>query len=713
MSPHTLILTVRLLDGRYYGAGDWPPSPFRLFQALVAAAHTGRAVDDAEMSALLWLESRPAPIIAAPKARQASNTTYYVPRNGADAFGGNLARAAQKRDPKFSKPHFFDAGVPLIYLWSVDTGTEHAETITQLADLLYQLGRGVDMAFAVAETLETQEAERRLADYPGTIFWPTSGGSGFRLRCPQAGQSLQSLVSRHAAQLNRLREGNFRQVPPPAFAEVGYGCPPVRFVFDLRCSGADGGFVSQPLASVAALVEILRNQAAERLRAHHADLTERVVIGRGAEEADKPLRIRIIPLPSIGHAQANQDIRRVVVEVPPNCPIPAADIDWAFAGLTLGVDEETGEIAGPVLIPATDPEDMLRHYGIADAKADEARIWRTVTPVALPMARRPGRRDGATRATAEAGAVQAVRQALRHIGYSGQAIVRRIQREPFDTQGQIAAAFQHGRFAANRLYHVDIEFSQPVAGPIVIGDGRYFGLGLFRPVRDIRRDMAVFSISPTHRLTHADRGPFLDAVRRALMALARDASGQVSRLFSGHEPDGAAACSGTHDHVFLAVEDQDGDGFLDRLLLIAPWRVDRTSKVWRERREQFERVSAALATVRAGKLGVFALGGPGPLADDDRIIRRSRTWISATPYVPTRYPKPKDDLRTWLVGDLIRECARRGIPEPHVDIIETRAGLRGRLIATARLGFAVAVSGPLMLGRDSHAGGGLFVADNV
>ena len=134
---------------------------------------------------------------------------------------------------------------------------------------------------------------------------------------------------------------------------------------------------------------------------------------------------------------------------------------------------------------------MLRHYGIADAKADEARIWRTVTPVALPVARPPGKRDGTTRATAEAGAVQAMRQALRHIGYQGQAIVRRIQREPFDTQGQIATAFHHGRFAANRLYHVEIEFSQPVAGPIVIGDGRYFGLGLFRPVRDIRRDISV------------------------------------------------------------------------------------------------------------------------------------------------------------------------------------------------------------------------------
>ncbi|MGY6217850.1 type I-G CRISPR-associated protein Csb2 [Methylolobus aquaticus] len=52
MPIHALWVSLRFLDGRYYGAGDWPPSPFRLLQALVAAANTGRAADDAELTAL-------------------------------------------------------------------------------------------------------------------------------------------------------------------------------------------------------------------------------------------------------------------------------------------------------------------------------------------------------------------------------------------------------------------------------------------------------------------------------------------------------------------------------------------------------------------------------------------------------------------------------------------------------------------------------------
>ena len=42
MASRALLIEVRLLDGRYHGAGDWPPAPFRLFQALVAGAYGGR-----------------------------------------------------------------------------------------------------------------------------------------------------------------------------------------------------------------------------------------------------------------------------------------------------------------------------------------------------------------------------------------------------------------------------------------------------------------------------------------------------------------------------------------------------------------------------------------------------------------------------------------------------------------------------------------------
>ena len=36
---HSLVISIRLYDGRYHGAGEWPPAPARLFQALRIAVN--------------------------------------------------------------------------------------------------------------------------------------------------------------------------------------------------------------------------------------------------------------------------------------------------------------------------------------------------------------------------------------------------------------------------------------------------------------------------------------------------------------------------------------------------------------------------------------------------------------------------------------------------------------------------------------------------
>jgi CRISPR-associated protein Csb2 len=66
-----------------------------------------------------------------------------------------------------------------------------------------------------------------------------------------------------------------------------------------------------------------------------------------------------------------------------------------------------------------------------------------------------------------------------------------------------------------------------------------------------------------------------------------------------------------------------------------------------------------------------------------------------------------------LARDLSAECVRRGLPAPAaVEILECKGVANGGgLKARARLRFATAVHGPLLLGRDSHRGGGLFAAD--
>jgi len=719
MSLPALIVTVRLLDDRYHGEGDWPPSPFRLFQALLAGAQCGRCATAEELDALRWLEGLDPPIIAAPKSRRAKLTTSYVPGNLGDAFGGDLAKAAKKRNPKNSQPRLLDADLPFLYVWTVHDHGDHAPHIVRLAERLYQLGRGIDFAHATAAVIEMSEAETRLKSHAGTLHYPTPGGTGPTLRCPARQHSLDSLIIRHAGQMNRLQGGRFRQAPPPRYVNVAYDCPPSRRHYTLESTETVGQFSPQPLTKIAQLTETIRDLVAARLAPHYPGQVGRYLTGRDASADDKLRRIRLIPLPSIGHHHVNRDIRRLMIEIPPNCPIPDADIHWAASGLNLAVDLDMGEppaLAGPVLVPSHF-DAMTAHYGVNDDGETRARLWRTVTPVVLPRVSATKRKANEPEADDEIHSVRAIRQALRHAGLDQPATVRRVQREPFESGGARAGDFAHGsRFAAGRLRHVEILFDQVIAGPLLLGDGRFYGLGLFHPVAGIHRDLFTLPLLPDNRPPLTQWRPFLTAVRRALMSLDRDLNdahlGRPGRLFSGHEADGAPARSGRHDHVFLAADDRDGDGLIDRLLIVAPWRADRSAgEASPAQQRQFEQVADSLKTIRAGKLGIIQVGPAAMPVDDDPITGLARHWISRTPYRATRHARKKAGLDQALVQDIRLECLRRGLPEPEIEIVHIPAAHPDGLQCWARLRFAVAVAGPLLLGRDSHAGGGMFIVE--
>ena len=80
--------------------------------------------------------------------------------------------------------------------------------------------------------------------------------------------------------------------------------------------------------------------------------------------------------------------------------------------------------------------------------------------------------------------VAAVHVALRQAGVRGVAVEVRVQREPFDGRGFRAEVFADGtRFEKERLWHIELTLDRPVTGPLVIGDGRFLGLGVMAPAR--------------------------------------------------------------------------------------------------------------------------------------------------------------------------------------------------------------------------------------
>jgi CRISPR-associated protein Csb2 len=191
----------------------------------------------------------------------------------------------------------------------------------------------------------------------------------------------------------------------------------------------------------------------------------------------------------------------------------------------------------------------------------------------------------------------------------------------------------------------------------------------------------------------------------------------VPAVLSGHD----LPAGNRHERAFYLPEDADGDGFIDHLVVHAPGGLDAPSR----------RVLGALARLwtRDGlewQVILEAMGASEQFADSSCLLRSSREWRSATPYLHPWYVKK----RFTVEDQLRRECRERGLPEPvdlaPVDEVEVSAGSRRRPIhfhrfrskrgltqpdrhgSFWRLVFPEPVRGPLALGFGCHFGLGLF-----
>lgn len=739
-----LLIAVRFHDGRYHGRPEWPPSPARLFQALVSGAARGGKLNEEDARALGWLETLQPPVVAAPAMRRGHGFRNFVPNNDLDAVGGDPERIGKIRAPKLIRPILFDAETPLLFIWGFDDAPDaraHARQICFISERLYQLGRGVDMAWASGEVIDETEADARLAAHGGAVHRRSETGAGATLAAPGEG-SLESLIARHQKMRVRFqtlyeskssrKEPNragqlFAQPPKPRFREIAYDSPPRRLLFDLV-----GARTPWRLDRVVTLTELVRDAAARRLEEGlpgRADMIRNTIIGRrDGDKADLAARVRVTALPSIGHPHADHAIRRVLVEIPANSPLRADSVEWAFSGLeaiAVTIDPETGEVRDELTLASAVERGMLAHYGI---EAAPARVWRTVTPIALPAARRridpeKLRREKAARANApekewvakkgeeraaeERNAASAAQEALRHAGPDARVNAMRLQREPFEAKGPRAEAFApETRFAKERLWHVEIEFAEPQRGPLVLGDGRYLGLGLLAPAH---RADGVLAFAIVDGLAEdASAQTLTYALRRAVLARVQEELGAGKPLplyFTGHESNGAPSRGGHHAHVAFAY-----DEIARRLLVIAPHVLERRSPR-RDEEQNWRLLAAAMRRfdeLRAGPAGKLRLAHLLFDETSDPLFALSRQWRSATAYRVTRH-RDRADPAAALVADIKDECRRLGLPRLDIEVVQTKGvpavGLTGR----ARLHFAVAVSGPILIGRDRHFGGGLFV----
>lgn len=490
-----LCIEAHFLAGRYHGRRserertyfphEWPPNPYRLFQALIAAGNIGfrrTEFSDAKKEALRWLERREAPEIICPAARRATVVRLYVPNNDMDKVARAWAagKAPEKqpnelRTDKDLRPHELAEDGPVRFLWPIaeeewEAARPYAEMLCEEARHLHCLGLGIDLVAGNGRILSAQERNA----LSGETWIPDAGGIGWRV--PMAG-SLDELIGRYADQKKRVQAGRGRgaeryvapPAPPMMYREVGYMRRAEgrrRSVHAFALADQGGAFRSFDPRDAVVVAAWLRHAAHERAKAMKLDAAfiERFICGHGDSAETKNDRFSYLPLPTIAPKGRDGRIRRVLLAEPfGGGGGKAQGVARRLAGASL-VEDGTGEIKAD--LRAIDPYDD----GVTLRYLRKARAFGSVTPLVLP-----GRDDFRTRK-----AHALVLKALAQAGYTTPVVEITLQREPVFPGAEVARAYRVPAYLKGfPRTHAIITFAEEVPGPVVIGAGRHIGLGLF------------------------------------------------------------------------------------------------------------------------------------------------------------------------------------------------------------------------------------------
>lgn len=485
MTRH-LCISVTLIDPLFHGKSDgdepeWPPSPMRLFQALVAGSLCGcRSTEwsSAKEEAYRWLERRTPPMIIAPPGRRATAYTLFVPNNDADKRFERQDRLTSKivRPCRLiSKETDAGNGLTMRYLWAIqeDEWAEsrpHTEVLCREARHLIALGWGIDHAVAEGRVL----ADDTAAALVGRRWraWRIRRSGQKQSRIPIDG-SLQDLVMVHTSFVNRINGKRFappqklRRFDAVAYLPVSTFPPRPHVAFELPKGMA---FRQEKAVVVAAMLRSLACRCAKDDSHLFPGGSETYVAGHGPRTEDGRLadqrwpRFSYLPLPSIGHEHADGMIRRLLVAEP-----FGGDGDhawWAQQRLRNEVLQDKQGDARGVLLDLWRPSSS-RLVGRYVRGSQE---WFSVTPVVLP-----GLDDG-KQPKAERLFLKAAAQSQIPIGAIEEVILRKAPFWP-------GAAHPRHYFVPEYLrgfarWHAMVRFREPVPGPLAIGAGRHVGMGL-------------------------------------------------------------------------------------------------------------------------------------------------------------------------------------------------------------------------------------------
>ena len=523
-------IEVNFLTGRFVATyhndrqqHEWPPHPARLFSALVDAWADTDVPDRSERSALEWLESQKPPDINASEAVPRTTVTHFVPVNDAkmpiksyeqwskqvsilssqsDAnlslSNGELTKKTKKLDKKLEnaieeavamlpeqrkkQSRFYPSVTPedprVVFLWNLSPPDDIAKVLDGLLLRVARLGHSSSL---VSCRLVTEGLEATLK----------AGDEGISLRTVRRGQltEIERQFTRHKGINPRsLPYTNIRYRPT---AEMSSQTDSIRrpntaadwIIFEFMPGSRSfpaSRVVEMATAMRRAIISYAKEPIPEEISGHTPD-------GRPTSLP----HIAFLPLPNVGYEHSDGRLLGLAVSL----PNVVGDSTRRALYRAIGHWEST---KGEILELALGTESVVclhRQRGPATLISLRPNVWGrpskrwiSATPVALP--RHPGQLSGGTaakQAKAWKEAESTVSLTCTHVDLPKPISVE-VSNSPYANGIRPANWFpiftqpvKDRRPIRRQLVHASVTFEHPIRGPLILGAGRFVGMGLMRP----------------------------------------------------------------------------------------------------------------------------------------------------------------------------------------------------------------------------------------
>ena len=496
------VLEIEYLNGVSYASeptnrnkAEWPPHPDRVFMSLVASwgeseKHAGEA------DALRWLESQNPPEVFFPDSMPRSDFRSFVPVSGnsekiEDVLSHKKTKvldinsSIKRKERSFSASILPDGDHKIHFLWrNSEPSQDIRDDLYRLACRVSHIGHSMSLVrVAVVAEMKHGSSNRYVQDDDGYYF----------LRCPYAGRfdSLTSEFEMHANRLGIRFEWRPDIAPTYKYKEYGISPPPRSAMGNewliLSCHGDVPVMETFPRVAKKmrdAIMSHTKNPISEIISGHNADGTI----------LQKP-HLAIVPMANVGWKNYSDGrLLGMALVLPKKSNYGTTERRQLLQAVSKLLESDKlrdkdqpsndapnreGLEMNPHGRITLRRDDGLRSSLRPDRYVTKAKTWVSATPVVLDQ--HPKKNHSAE---------EIIVRSCVNIGFPRPDMVK-VSRYSMVSGAPAAYLARKSikgwlspkpeMFDNRFVCHVMLSFTAEICGPVIIGAGRYYGMGLCLP----------------------------------------------------------------------------------------------------------------------------------------------------------------------------------------------------------------------------------------